>query len=991
MKHQGWLARPDAAVAQANRQALSAAMAAEAQRTTPSPASAAEAHQTTPSPASAGEGRGEGAVSRPRRKTRPCPCHAVRLALLGVAAAVAAWAAFGQGKAQPPSPLGAVAQKAAQAASAVSARAASAAAVATSAAASVAAAASSVSATARDAAAAAASAAALPATAASAVRSNAGTLVAAPSTGTGTAAPAASPSTRPAPAASAPARQAGNTAAPCVKASDGTSFCADPLQLVFQTVSLPNGRLGQAYGPRAVVQGGALPYTLDLLSGKLPDGLVLSDDGRLGGTPTVAGRFRFTLAARDASNPALSLQQAYAMRIETAAPDKPASEPPTPPGPPPLPKDITGMVVGAQGASQWRTFQLVQADLDQLVEALSPAASDPDAPALSAPALQDVPAAPAAPPPAASAPGPSPEQLKDLLTPLLNVEYPTRHLLHEALEARRCSYYKALLQAAAKKAGSIQTVADTPECPPRKEGTTAAAPRPGPAATPAPTSAKTAASAPAPTADPAAEISPEMLYERLLPDWLAESIYDKHAPKLHDPTLAKPVMWAGEGCGCVPKKSDNEVYAFYPFWSAAGAEQKIDFHHFTRIGFLGGLLNDDGSYKLPTSWDTDGPAMADLAYRHGVALDLVVYRRDWWLLSRMKTREDREAFAARAATEALAQVDKPLSGWYHDLKRKLLRPWGEPPWHYSGLTVFFDDVPAEGRQGQAFMQFYKAFVNAVIDGMRRNGRNYALNLVLPDQQIGKPGAYNYADLWQYLQTAEGLVDEAAVERASRMSYQESATGIRLQFLVLLSEPTSPKKKALRADMDRTPVLRGPSRVVFLNSVVPVLTYPGTGKPAPMPAEEKEQLRDDLAYMGWQFGGAGFWPVTVADAGMSRSVIEKMEQIDLLKQQQHPFADLCGRVCVNRSEVRLLFQGLLLVGVLSLGAFALSCQVRRLGRKYLMYLWAGGIATLLVGMALLSCDPQLAPLRERNYLLYALIAVMVMTGIYLTMRPKDDPP
>jgi hypothetical protein len=316
--------------------------------------------------------------------------------------------------------------------------------------------------------------------------------------------------------------------------------------------------------------------------------------------------------------------------------------------------------------------------------------------------------------------------------------------------------------------------------------------------------------------------------------------------------------------------------------------------------------------------------------------------------------------------------------------------WGEPTHLYSGLTVFFDNLPTERAQTHKFHTFYKLYVDALIAEMQRTGRSYALNLVMPDHLVGEEGPFNFQDLLGYVETAERTDDDPTFEGSPRLEYR-GTTDISVNFLVLLSEATVEKKKALRARIDDTSVIQGHKRVAFLNSLVPVLSYPGAGKPLPMPDTQHKQMDDDLAYLEWQFGGAGFWPVPVEGAGMSAGVSKLLVKNDMVGQRHSSLASVCGQVCVNRSAVRLLFNGLLVLSLLSLGAYATSCQVRRLGTKYLLYLWAGGIATLLVGIALLSCDPHLAPLRGRNYLLYALLAAGVVAGVYITLKPRDDPP
>ena len=62
------------------------------------------------------------------------------------------------------------------------------------------------------------------------------------------------------------------------------------------TSSLPNGAVGVLYSQILSVTSNE-PVTWDIVNGSLPDGLSLSDDGRILGIPTCAGTFTFTVVA----------------------------------------------------------------------------------------------------------------------------------------------------------------------------------------------------------------------------------------------------------------------------------------------------------------------------------------------------------------------------------------------------------------------------------------------------------------------------------------------------------------------------------------------------------------------------------------------------------------------------------------------------------------------------------------------------------------------
>ena len=75
----------------------------------------------------------------------------------------------------------------------------------------------------------------------------------------------------------------------------------DVQPFIISTVSLPGAALGSAYDTTLATSGGTAPFTWSLSSGVLPPGLSVESDGRITGTPTVAGSYSFTVQVSDAS------------------------------------------------------------------------------------------------------------------------------------------------------------------------------------------------------------------------------------------------------------------------------------------------------------------------------------------------------------------------------------------------------------------------------------------------------------------------------------------------------------------------------------------------------------------------------------------------------------------------------------------------------------------------------------------------------------------
>lgn len=89
--------------------------------------------------------------------------------------------------------------------------------------------------------------------------------------------------------------------------------------LSFLTTSLPDATEGSSYSEHVNVTGGTSPYTWDIISGSLPDGLTLtSSTGLIHGTPDsdTAGSYSFTIEVTDSSTSPLSAQRSFGLFVE---------------------------------------------------------------------------------------------------------------------------------------------------------------------------------------------------------------------------------------------------------------------------------------------------------------------------------------------------------------------------------------------------------------------------------------------------------------------------------------------------------------------------------------------------------------------------------------------------------------------------------------------------------------------------------------------------
>jgi uncharacterized protein (TIGR03437 family) len=79
------------------------------------------------------------------------------------------------------------------------------------------------------------------------------------------------------------------------------------------TTSLPNGQVNVTYSTGLTVSGGTPPYSFSLLSGSLPNGLVLNSNGVISGTPTANGTSTFTVRVTDSGTN--STQSSFTLTI----------------------------------------------------------------------------------------------------------------------------------------------------------------------------------------------------------------------------------------------------------------------------------------------------------------------------------------------------------------------------------------------------------------------------------------------------------------------------------------------------------------------------------------------------------------------------------------------------------------------------------------------------------------------------------------------------
>ncbi len=489
-----------------------------------------------------------------------------------------------------------------------------------------------------------------------------------------------------------------------------------------------------------------------------------------------------------------------------------------------------------------------------------------------------------------------------------------------------------------------------------------------------------------------------------------EALYIKYRASIRATARKRPpydpnkhVLWDGNGCGCVLDELVGEVYGFYPFW-LAGKTQKVDFSTLSRIAYYGPTFDDTGVLRQANdgrdfvaaaeNGDLTQNDFVNIAQRHQTAVDWVIQRNDWRSWSKMDKGRKEQVFE-RLTASIVKLMSIKLHNWTSTISNHL--PFGERfvPTNGEGVTLFFDGYPDD----DVSVGVFNKFVDTLRGRLRRAHAGDAINVMMRHTALGD-GIYDYANLYGLIATAEASRSNNLLDKVER---DQNA---RPRMLVLLEEETTDSKKQLRLRIEGA--LHGEQRAKLLRQMVPVITFDN---------DNWQQLQDDIIYFKDNFGGVGFWPMSMtapppAAAGKEKPIDEILpstagvQQCDVSRNVSQCIADfyqtnpgaeaspVCKTVCENlyafRLATKLAF--MLLIGCAAL--YYCSCLWRETMARYHH---APGVIVaavwILLAMALLFCDPFLRWL-ARGYMLPIFLVLFIIGLIawyqYL-LKERDEQP
>lgn len=115
--------------------------------------------------------------------------------------------------------------------------------------------------------------------------------------------------------------QVSDSSTPRQTAQNAFSIDVSPQNSVtINTDYLANATVGATYNAALSASGGAQPYSWNLSSGSLPDGLALSSAGAISGMPATAGKASFTVQVTDSSIPGQQAAKVLGIIVGTTPP-----------------------------------------------------------------------------------------------------------------------------------------------------------------------------------------------------------------------------------------------------------------------------------------------------------------------------------------------------------------------------------------------------------------------------------------------------------------------------------------------------------------------------------------------------------------------------------------------------------------------------------------------------------------------------------------------
>ncbi|MFZ6658108.1 hypothetical protein [Undibacterium sp. TJN19] len=479
--------------------------------------------------------------------------------------------------------------------------------------------------------------------------------------------------------------------------------------------------------------------------------------------------------------------------------------------------------------------------------------------------------------------------------------------------------------------------------------------------------------------------------DQIFDSYLA-TVVDNAARKNY-PDPATPIQWDGGACGCVlDTMAAGVVYGFYPFWANQGKVQLMNFSMLNRVAYYG--LSVDNLGELRQSNDfvgggqfkiDDGSAQPNgfisTARDYNTKVDWVVQKADWSEWNKYP-RESKQAVMQRLANNIVTLLHTPLTDKFSKALPYLTLGFNRTPRRGDGVTLYFSDYPKDADSALIFNEFYASLKQ----GLTRD--KISINILLSRPSLeDKDSAFGMSN----------LIKLRKVTRQIEAGHDKPSAAHKDYYLILLDEPSTDSKKKLRHDIDINSNLSGADRVDFLLGIVPVLQFDN---------RNWQQLESDIAYMNYNFGGIGFWPLPIANLAKPvpakpQSCIESeqvlmclVENLNAPGMKNELPSILARQVCEHRWTLIILMNCFIIAIALMAYLYFRYCPIQNIVRQY--FLWVLLLVLfppIIIFMLLLFYDPSWSALSSGNLPFIIAVAIIILgtLGGYLYLRSQREKP
>lgn len=690
---------------------------------------------------------------------------------------------------------------------------------------------------------------------------------------------------------------------------------------------LSTGRLGRPYRT-TVVRGGAFEYVWDEVTG-LPLGLGVGRDGRLTGTPQQAGVFQLHLEAHDRSDPLNGVRADLSLRI--AGPPSPIQVKidQKPPPPPPPDGDKPG---------EFTLYCLTVSDLAMIDGGQRPKA--PDAPPKPLPPNQTC--AGRVTPAAADAVVPPVQTVTAQLTPIVNVEYPTRALFDAALKERLGEALTPAARAAIVGWGA-KTVHFN-EAPSLRWR-----------------------AAPGCDCVPAHRSRNYRTVYGFFPFWRATADGPPVTFSLFDRVGLLGVQLTDEGDWLKPTTGPKS------WWSGVDEFARAAHAHGAQLDLV---LQRNSWTSLASLSPSQISALAN--YSAKSALDLAdarptdagaFWRGLLWPFWHGANHQFDGVTVMFAPPASSGPVKEAYELFYDEFLTRLIEDMKSRKRPY-GLNIVVADS----------------------------------NLCKPSEEVRDctPPSPTLDSLMYYKHLAEPRQQHPPVAAEDAASYI-GTTDISVKFLTTLPEFTGKTKKALRQRIDYVKdgqgqhAYEGAARVNLLQTIIPVIS-PLATIPTSNLENDDTRIEKDMPYFDQNFGGAGVWPIPVAGdpAGLR---VERAIASEFFQELRHRFDAGEPKESLNpftfrstcNTALRLIWQlTVCLIPIAVIFYFLIDASPGVL-RTYVFATMALTAVMTLLGFYLLNFDPALDRIKMANGILYGVACVGALGGLWFGLKDRVRDP